>query len=133
MLVENVNHASIHNVVVVLNQHGLVLEGTNLTVDGAFSGGHGITSLLLSPMRPSLAESSLEYNHPAPFRSWKYQGYLDCRNECSRLRHQRFQHTNCQSLCWGVTVRGTISSASAANLDFSDISIDYPGRKSNER
>jgi len=47
MLVENVNQASIHNVQAVYNCHGLVLKGTNSTVDGVFSGGHGVDSVLV--------------------------------------------------------------------------------------
>jgi hypothetical protein len=37
MLVENVNNAYVHNVQTVMNQHGLVLKGTNSTVDGVYA------------------------------------------------------------------------------------------------
>jgi hypothetical protein len=47
MLVENVNQASIHNVQAVYNCHGFVLKGTNSTVDGVFSRGHGVDSVLV--------------------------------------------------------------------------------------
>jgi hypothetical protein len=47
MLVENVNNACIHNVVAVLNCHGLALKGTNSRVAGVFSRGHGITSVIV--------------------------------------------------------------------------------------
>jgi hypothetical protein len=47
MLVENVNQASIRNVQAVYNCHGFVLKGTNSTVDGVFSRGHGVDSVLV--------------------------------------------------------------------------------------
>ena len=39
MLVENVNHAYVHNVVTVNDLHGLVLKGTNSIVDGVYGRG----------------------------------------------------------------------------------------------
>jgi hypothetical protein len=47
MLVENVNHAYIRNVVTVMNQHGLVLKGTNSTVVGVYARGHGNDSIIV--------------------------------------------------------------------------------------
>jgi hypothetical protein len=47
MLVENVNQASIHNVQAVYNCHGFVLKGTNSTVNGVLSRGHGVDSVLV--------------------------------------------------------------------------------------
>jgi hypothetical protein len=42
-----VNHAYVHNVVTVMNCHGLVLKGTNSTVDGVYARGHGIDSVIV--------------------------------------------------------------------------------------
>ena len=47
MLVENVNNAYVHNVNTVMNCHGLVLKGTNSLVDGVYSRGHGIDSVIV--------------------------------------------------------------------------------------
>jgi hypothetical protein len=47
MLVENVNQALIQNVQAVYNCHGFVLKGTNSVVNGVFSRGHGVDSVLV--------------------------------------------------------------------------------------
>lgn len=45
LLVENVNNASIKNVLAVNNTHGVVLKGTNSTIDGVWSAGHATDSV----------------------------------------------------------------------------------------
>jgi hypothetical protein len=47
MLIENVRHAYVHDVVTVMNCRGLVLKGTNSVVDGVYSRGHGIDSVIV--------------------------------------------------------------------------------------
>lgn len=129
MLVENVNHATIHNVVTVMNQHGLVLKGTNSTVDGVFARGHGIDSVLVKSDDYAPASQNQLSNitvHPL-FAAGDTKGIViigigapvsDITVSNARIY---------SPLAWGINVRGISSNAWAANLNFSDIWIDYPG------
>lgn len=45
ILVENVTNSLIHNVVAILNQHGIVLKGTYSHIDGFYSAGHSVDSV----------------------------------------------------------------------------------------
>ena len=47
MLVENVTNSMIHNVVAILNQHGIILKGTNSHIDGFYSAGHSVDSVIV--------------------------------------------------------------------------------------
>jgi hypothetical protein len=129
MLVENVNHAFIHNVVVVMNQHGLVVKGTNSTVDGVFASGHGITSVLVKSedYAPASQNDLSNVTIQPLFAAGDTNGISIVGTSAPVFNISVSNARIVSPLAWGINVRGTISSAWAANLSFSDISIDYPG------
>lgn len=58
ILVENVDHAYVHNTASVYNQHGSILKGTNSIWDGDYSRGHSIDSFIIKsdPYAPSATD-----------------------------------------------------------------------------
>jgi hypothetical protein len=129
MLVENVNHARIHNVVTVMNQHGLVLKGTNSTVDGVFSRGHGIDSVLVkSDDYAPASQNHLSNIAVQPLLAAGDTKGIFVAGISAPVTDIAISNAQIHSpLAWGINVRGIISTAWAANLNFSDISVDYPG------
>ena len=129
MLVENVNHAWVHNVVTVMNQHGFVLKGTNSIVDGVFARGHGIDSVIVKS--DDYAPTSQNYLSNITieplFSAGDTKGIMivgvgapvsDITISNARILGP---------LVWGIYVQGDSAATSASHLNFSDISIDYPG------
>lgn len=129
MLVENVNNAYIHNVVAVLNCHGLALKGTNSRVDGVFSRGHGITSVIVKSdaYAPSSHDTLSNITIVPLFSTGDTRGVSVIGVGAAISDITVSNATIWYPLSWGVHVQGSSATSSATGLTFSDISVDYPG------
>ena len=129
MLMENVNHALIHNVVTAMNQHGLVIKGTNSTVDGVVASGHGIASVLVkSEDYAPASQNHLSNITIQPLLVGGDTRGISIVGVTAPVSDITVSHARILSpLAWGINVRGSNYAAGAANLNFLDISIDYPG------
>lgn len=129
MLVENVNHAWVHNIVTVMNQHGFVLKGTNSIVDGVFARGHGIDSIIVkSDNYAPASQNELSNITVQPLLAAGDTKGIVILGLGAAVSDITLSHAQILSpLAWGIYVQGASSIASAANLSFSDITINYPG------
>lgn len=129
MLVENVNNAYVHNVQTVMNQHGLVLKGTNSTVDGVYSRGHGINSVIVKSdayavtAHDALSNITIESLFSA--RDTKGVSVIGVGAAVADITVSKV--TVHSPLSWGIYAQGASPTSSASGLTFSDISVDYPG------
>ncbi len=129
MLVENVNHASIHNVVTVMNCHGLVLKGTNSTVDGVYARGHGIDAVIVKSDNYAPASHDKLFNiliEPL-VAAGDTKGIIIIGLDAP-VSDISISHATIHSpFAWGVFVKGATSTATATTLNLSDITVDYQG------
>jgi hypothetical protein len=129
MLVENVNHAYVHNVVAVMNLHGFALKGTNSVVDGILSTGHSITSVIVKSDNYAPASQDNLSNiiieplvHPGDTRDISVIGVA------APISGINISNVRIYSpLGWGIHVQGASSTTSASGTGFADILIDYQG------
>jgi hypothetical protein len=129
MLIENVNHAYIHNVVAVMNLHGFVLKGTNSVVDGVLSSGHSITSVIVKSdnYAPSSQDNLSNITIEPLFRPGDTRG-ISVIGVAAPVSGISISNVRVYSpLDWGIHVQGTSSSTSASGIGFSNISIEYQG------
>ncbi len=129
MLIENVNNAYVHNVVAVMNCHGLVLKGTNSTVDGVYSRGHGIDSIIIKAdnyapaSQDNLSNITIEpLITPGDTKGIIVQG-LDAPVSDITISNATIR----SPLAWGIYVQGANPTTPVTNLNFSNITVDYPG------
>jgi len=130
MLIENVNQAYIHNVVAVMNLHGLVLKGTNSVVDGVVSRGHSITSVIVKSdnyapaSQDNLSNITIEpLIYPGDTRGVSVIG-VDAPISGINISNVQIH----SPLGWGIHVQGASPTTPASDISFSAISIDYQGR-----
>jgi hypothetical protein len=129
MLVENVNHAYVHNVVTVMNCHGFVLKGTNSTVDGVYSRGHGIDSIIVkSDNYAPASHDRLSNIVIEPLIAAGDTKGIIIQGVAAPLSDISVSNAVIRSpLAWGVNVQGASSTTPATSLSFSDITVEYPG------
>jgi hypothetical protein len=129
MLVENVNHAYIHNVVTVMNCHGFVLKGTNSTVDGVYSRGHGIDSVIVkSDNYAPTSHDRLSNIVIEPLIAAGDTKGIIIQGVAAPLSNISISNAVIRSpFAWGLYVQGANSTTPASTLNFSDITIDYQG------
>jgi hypothetical protein len=129
MLIENVNHAYVHDVVAIMNLHGFVLKGTNSVVDGVFSRGHSITSVIVKSdnyapsSQDNLSNITIEpLFHPGDTRGISVIGVA------APVTGINISDVRMHSpLGWGIHVQGANSTTPAGGIRLSNISIDYRG------
>jgi hypothetical protein len=129
MLVENVNHATILNVTTALNQHGLVLKGTDSTVNGVYARGHGIDSVILksdnyAPTRSDwLTNITVHYLlTPGDTKGIILKG---AESDINNIYVSNVEIIG--TLGWGIRVVGPASRAAASAINVSNVTVDYPG------
>jgi hypothetical protein len=129
MLVENVNHAYVHNVVTVMNCHGLVLKGTNSTVDGVYARGHGIDSVIVeSDNYAPTSQDDLSNITIEPLITAGDTKGIIVKRFTAPLSNITISNAVLRSpLAWGVYIQGASSTTPATALNFSNITIDYHG------
>jgi hypothetical protein len=129
MLIENVNNAYVHNVVTVMNCHGLVLKGTNSTVDGAYARGHGIDSVIVESDNYAPASHDLLLNITIePLIAVGDTKGIIVQGKAAPLSDIRISHAIIRSpFAWGIYVQGANSTTPATTLNFSDVTVEYPG------
>ena len=128
MLAENVNHAYVHNVVTAMNCHGLVLKGTNSTVDGVYARGHGIDAVIVESddYAPTSKDDLSTITIEPLIAAGDTKGII--KRFTAALSHISVSHAAIRSpLAWGVYVQGASSTTPATALNFSDITLDYEG------
>jgi hypothetical protein len=129
MLIENVNHAYVHDIVAIMNLHGFVLKGTNSVVDGVFSRGHSVTSVIVKSdnyapsSQDNLSNITIEpLSHPGDTRGISVTGVA------APLSGINISNVRIHSpLGWGIHIRGANSTTPASGIRLSNISIDYQG------
>ena len=129
MLVENVNNAYVHNVQTVMNQHGLVLKGTNSKVDGVFARGHGIDSVIVkSDAYAPAAHDTLLNIATTPLKFAGDTKGIVIIGVGAAVSDIDISHVSINSpLAWGVYVQGASATTSATRIILSNIVVDYPG------
>jgi hypothetical protein len=129
MLVTNVNNAYVHNVQTVMNCHGLVLKGTNSTVDGVLARGHGIDSVIIKAETfAPVSQDSLSNITIEPLKSpgdTKGIIVIGVGGPVSGINISKVVIKS--PLSWGFFVQGESPQTNVTGLTFSDISIEYPG------
>jgi len=129
MLVENVNHAYVRNVVTVMNEHGFVLKGTNSTVGQVYARGHGIDSIIVKSddyapaSNDNLSGITIEpLIAPGDTKGIIVQGVGA---PVSRIG---ISYATIRSpLAWAINVQGANSATPATSLTFSNITVEYDG------
>ena len=129
MLITNVNHAYVHNVETVMNCHGLVLKGTNSTVDGVLARGHGIDSVILKGEAfAPVSQDTLSNITIEPLRSLGDTKGIVVIGVGGPVSGITISKVVIQApLSWGLNVQGESQETSVSGLTLDDISIDYPG------
>src|SRR5581483_4236402 len=129
MLIENVEHAYVHNVQIVMNQHGLVLKGTNSNIDTVYARGNGIDSVLVkSDVYAPSSHDNLSNITIKPLMSpGDTKGVMVQAVGAPVSDINISQVTVHSPLAWGIYAQGTSPSTSATDLTFSDVLVDYPG------
>ena len=129
MLVENVNHAYVHNVVTVMNCHGFVLKGTNSTVDGVYSRGHGIDSIIVkSDNYAPASQDHLSNIVIEPLIAAGDTKGIIIQGVGAPVSNISVSNATIRSpFAWGVYVQGASSATPATTLNFSHITVEYPG------
>jgi hypothetical protein len=129
MLIENVKHAYVHNVATVMNCHGLVLKGTNSVVDGVYSRGHGIDSVIVeSDDYAPTSQDDLSNITIEPLMAPGDTKGIIVKRFTRPLSNISISNAIIRSpLSWGVYVQGASSTTPATVLNFSDITVEYPG------
>jgi hypothetical protein len=132
MLVENVDHAYVHNVMTVMNCHGLVLKGRNSKVAGVYSRGHGIDSVIVEPdAYAPTAHDTLSNINIAPLVTRDDTKGIIVLGKTGPVSDITISNVNVHSpLAWGFYVEGASQINLASELTLSDISVDYPGGSS---
>jgi len=128
MLVENVNNAMVRNVSTVYNQHGLVLKGTNSTVDGVYSRGHGNDSVIVkSDAYAPASDDTLSNITIEPLLSPGDTKGIIITGVGAPVRDIKISNVRARSpLWWGIYAQGDSANTSVTGLSFSDISVDNP-------
>jgi hypothetical protein len=129
MLIENVKHAYVHNMATVMNCHGLVLKGTNSVVDGVYSRGHGIDSVIVeSDDYAPTSQDDLSNITIEPLMAPGDTKGIIVKRLTRPLSNISISNAIIRSpLSWGVYVQGASSTTPATVLNFSDITVEYPG------
>lgn len=126
MLVENVNHAYVHNVMTAMNTHGLAFKGTNSVIDGVFARGHAADGLIIKNDIYAPASNDEISNikiqslfSPADTRGIRLQSIGGSLNNIS------IAHVHEDNVFTGIFVQGTSASTTSSGLSFSDINVTY--------
>lgn len=129
MLVENVNHAYVHDVIAVKNCHGLVLKGTNSTVDGVFSRGHSITSVIVkSDNYAPASQDNLSNISIVPLVTPGDTRGISIIGVAAPLSDISISKARIESpLSWGIHIEGASAATPAFDLNLSDIFVNYWG------
>jgi len=129
MLVENVNHAYVHNVVTVMNCHGLVLKGTKSTVDGVYARGHGIDSIIVkSDNYAPTSQDSLSNITIEPLIAAGDTKGIIIQGVGAPVSNISVSNATIRSpLAWGIYVQGANPTTPATTLNFWNITVEYPG------
>jgi hypothetical protein len=129
MLVENVNNAYVHNVQTVMNCHGFVLKGTHSTVDGVYSRGHGIDSVIVkSDTYATSSQDTLANITIEPLISPGDTKGIIIIGVGAPVTNISFSNVTVRSpLAWGIYAQGASADTSVAGLSFSHVTIDYKG------
>lgn len=129
MLIENVNSAYVHNVQTVMNQHGLVLKGTNSTVDGVYARGHGIDSVIVKSdaYAPASHDALSNILIQPLFSAADTKGVVVIGVGAAVTDVSVSKVTVHSPLAWAIYAQGASAISSATHLTFSDITVDFPG------
>lgn len=129
MLVENVNHAYISNVVTVMNQHGFVLKGTNSTVTGVYARGHGINSIdVKSDNYAPASNDQLSRITIEPLVALGDTKGIIIEGIDAPVSNIGISEAMIRSpLAWGILVQGASSATPATALNFFNITVEYDG------
>jgi hypothetical protein len=128
MLVENVNQASIHNVQAVYNCHGFALKGTNSVVDGVFSRGHGVDSVLVKSdfYAPTSSDTLSNITISSLLTRGDTKG-MNIEAITASLSEIAVNHLVVSSpWVWGLAVHGNAPYV-AQSITISNAVINYPG------
>jgi len=128
MLLENVNQASIHNVQAVYNCHGFVLKGTNSTVDGVLSRGHGVDSVLVKSdfYAPSASDKLSNITISSLLSPGDTEGMTIEAITANLYDIEVNQLVVSSPLVWGVAIQGADPYVVLA-VRISNSHISYPG------
>jgi len=129
MLVENVNHAYIKNVVTVMNCHGLVLKGTNSTVNGVYARGHGIDSILVKSdnYAPSSMDDLSNITIEPLIAPGDTKGII-IGGIAAPVSNIGISGAIIRSpFAWGIDVKGASSATPATAVTLSNITVEYEG------
>jgi hypothetical protein len=129
MLITNVNNAYVHNVHTVMNCHGLVLKGTNSTVDGVLSRGHGNDSVIIKAETfAPVSQDTLSNITIEPLRSPGDTRGIIVIGVGGPVSGINISNVVIHSpLSWGLFVQGESEGTSVSGLTLDGISIDYTG------
>lgn len=129
MLITNVNNAYVHNVQTVMNCHGLVLKGTNSTVDGVFARGHGIDSVIVKAETFALvSQDTLTNIKIEPLVSPGDTKGIIVIGVGSPVTGINISNVEILApLSWGFNIQGRTPGTNVSGLTLSNIAIDYPG------
>lgn len=126
MLVENVNHAYVHNVMTVMNTHGLAFKGTNSVIDGLFARGHSSDGLIIKNDTYARAANDQVFNidiqsllSPADTHGIVLQSIG------GSLENIGIVHVHENNVFAGFLVQGTSASTTSSGISLSDITINY--------
>ncbi len=129
MLLENVKNARVRNVATVMNMHGFVLKGTDSVVDGVYSRGHGIDSIILksddyAPTNSDeIGNVTIHYLlTPGDTKGLVIQGV-----ESGISNIAVHDATITGVVGWGVYIQGAGPRSAATSVSLANIRVDYPG------
>jgi hypothetical protein len=129
ILVENVNHAYVHNVMTVMNTHGLAFKGTNSVIDGVFARGHRSDGLIIKNdiYAPAANDQVSNITIQSLFVPADTNGIV-LQSIGGSLVNIDIVHVQEDNVFTGILTQGTSTSTTASNLSFSDINVNYdPG------
>jgi len=126
MLVENVNHAYVHNVATVMNTHGLAFKGTNSVIDGLFARGHHTDGLIIKNdiYAPSANDQVFNINIQSLHSPTDTHGII-LQSIGGSLENISIMHVHEDNVWAGFLVQGTSPSTMSRGMSFSDITVNY--------
>jgi hypothetical protein len=137
LLVENVNHAYINNVLAVGNTHGVVLKGTNSTVDGVWASWHSTDSVNIKSDNYALGNNDVVTNIKiASLFAPGDTGPLFLNSASSETNNPMFNiavsHVQTESVGTSaipsaIELSGNLAAYPLTDVNLSDITIDWPG------
>jgi hypothetical protein len=137
LLVENVNHAYINNVLAVGNTHGVVLKGTNSTVDGVWASWHSTDSVNIKSDNYALGNNDVVTNIKiASLFAPGDTGPLFLNSASSEtnnpmfniaVSHVQTESVGTSSIPSAIELSGNLAAYPLTDVNLSDITADWPG------